>query len=118
MINYEATVFIEQQLPEAHILEKSGRLSFDVYKTITCLTGFLRRRLQENDLAMVKKSLDVAEYLYREGDGELRTAIENILVFSFSGMMTPEPRKRKEFKSLIPRTLFVLYLQQITHSDC
>lgn len=118
MINYEAMVFVQQQIPEAHILEKSGRLNFDVYKTITCLTGFLRKKFLENDMAMVKKSLDVAEDLYRKGDGELKTAIENILVFSFSGMMSSDPSKRKEFKSLIPRTLFVLYVHQIVHSDC
>src|ERR1700683_5643084 len=68
MNNYQAAAFIEQKLPEAQFFEKSGRLSFDVYKTISCLTEFVRKRFQENDLLALKKSLGIAEAIYSKGD--------------------------------------------------
>jgi hypothetical protein len=118
MNNYEVAAFIEQRLPEAQIFEKSGRLTFDIYKTVSCLTEFIKKRFLENDIAAVRKSLDIAETIYTTGDTCVKTAIENILVFSFSGIMLTEKWKRKEFKALIPVTLFTSYIHQVTHSYC
>jgi hypothetical protein len=118
MNNYEAAAFIEQKLPEAHIFEKSGRLTFDINKTVSCLTEFIKKRFLENDIATVRKSLDIAETIYTKGDMRVKNAIENILVFSFSGIMLTDNWKRKEFKSLIPVTLFTSYVHQVTHSNC
>jgi hypothetical protein len=118
MNNYEAAAFIEQKLPEAQIFERSGRLTFDIYKTISCLTEFIRKKFQENDLTAVKKTLDITETIYAKGDSTVQRAIENIMVFSFSGIMAAEKWKRKEFKALIPMTLFTLYIHQVTYSYC
>ncbi|HSZ85855.1 MAG TPA: hypothetical protein VK787_07475 [Puia sp.] len=118
MNTYEAAAFIEQKLPEAQIFEKSGRLTFDIYKTISCLTEFMRKKFLDKDMATVQKSLNVAETIYTKGDNVVKSAIENIFVFSFSGIMPGEKWKRNQFKSIIPITLFTLYIHQITHSYC
>jgi hypothetical protein len=118
MNNYEVAAFIEQKLPEAHIFEKSGRLTFDINKTVSFLTEFIKKRFLENDVAAVKKSLDIAETIYTKGDMRVKNAIDNILVFSFSGIMLTQKWKSKQFKSLIPMTLFTSYIHQVTHSYC
>jgi hypothetical protein len=115
MNTYDVAAFIEQELPEAQIFEKSGRLTFDIYKTVSSLTEFIRKRFLENDMSTVKKTLCIAETIYRKGDLVVKTAIENILVFSFSGIMSVEKWKRNQFKAVIPVTLFRLYVDQITH---
>jgi hypothetical protein len=115
MNTYDAASFIERKLPEAHVFEKSGRLTFDINKTIACLTQFLKNRFAIGDMLSVKTTLGIADIIYMKGDPVLRTAIENILVYSFSGIMPTEKWQRKEFKGIIPASLFVQYIHQITH---
>jgi hypothetical protein len=117
MNNYEAASFIEEKIPKAHIFEKSGRLTFDINKTICCLTQFLKKRFLMQDMASVKKVLRIADTIYNKGDYTVKAAIENILVFSISAIMPDEKRRRRELQSKIPSTLFHLYIHQIMHSN-
>jgi hypothetical protein len=57
MNNYEAACFIEEKLPEAHVFENTGRLTFDINKTVGCLTDFMKKRFLVNDMLSVKKNV-------------------------------------------------------------
>jgi hypothetical protein len=116
MNNYEAASLIEEILPEAHIFEKTGRITFDINKTISCLTDFLRNKILIHDMVSVKKALNVAEIIYNKGNNAVRTAIENILVYSLSSIIPQGKLQRREFQSTIPATLYSLYVHQIMHS--
>jgi hypothetical protein len=117
MNKYEAAAFIEEILPEAHIFEKNGRLSFDINRTMTCLTDFLKRKLLQHDMGSVKKILSLVEVIYRKGDPTVRTSIENILVFSLSAMLPHDKWQRNELQVNIPVSLYKLYVHQIIHSN-
>ena len=117
MNSYEAASFIEEKIPEAHIFEKSGRLTLDINKTICCLTEFLKKKFLMHDMESVKKVLRIADTIYNKGDHTVKASIENIFVFSLSTIMPKEKRKRRELQSNIPTTLFHLYVHQIMHSN-
>jgi len=84
---------------------------------VTCLTDFLKKKWLMHDMASVKKTLSLAEVIYRKGDAAVRSSIENILVFSLSAMMPNDKWQRKDLQVNIPVTLYQLYVHEIMHSN-
>jgi hypothetical protein len=59
-----------------------------------------------------------ADKLYRNGDNIVRMLIENSFIYSIISVMSLDPAERHWVKSIIPASLYSIYLKQVTASGC
>ncbi len=117
MINdNELPQIVEQEIPEL-----SGKI-FDnencsiVHSTVNALRDHAHGKMEEENFGAVKQCMAVAEKLYKKGNPAVKNAIENIYVYSFSSMLFHDIEKRKMLLSLIPLSLYTIYIHQMLHS--
>ena len=117
LYEYELAAYIEGCLPELHTTDNlTANNRHDAYKAITTLADYMKKKCRDDDMAAVKKIMQVAERVYLKGNAMAKNCIENIFVFSISAIMPQDRAARKQLQGIIPTHLFSLYVQQMMHS--
>jgi hypothetical protein len=115
---YEVSRELTDLLPSLSFQPQLGPISLNIYKELTRFSDYTRRAINQHNYSLARKCFRLADKLYGQGDATVKHAIENVFVFSFSSF-TPEDKVEKLIlKSLIPSSLYSLYLKQIYHSGC
>lgn len=115
---YEAPVLLKSTLPGLEPSCIPTRASLEIYVAMNSFTDFTRHAVEDHNMNLAKRCFTIAEKLYREGDSLVRLLIENCFVYSFSLFM---PRNRQEkliLESIIPSTLYNLYVKQVSTGGC
>ncbi len=81
----------------------------ELIKNIQQLTDQIRTHIKEGDFTQVKNNLTLAETYYRLGSIQVKNTIENIFIYSFSSLIC----LCRDLRSLIPETLYSVYVQQM-----
>jgi hypothetical protein len=113
----EVTMYVEEAIPEIHnnlISSNQG----DVYGVLSMLVAFTTQNIKEHNYKIVKRCFWVVDILYSKGNCLVKGAVENIFVYSFTNMLQVHPAEKKQVLSIIPITLFSLYITQVTHRGC
>ncbi len=118
MINqYEVSSYIEDELPEIKKELKEIDPTLNVFKSVQCLTDYTIRKAKQHDFRAVKKSFATAEKIYSKGNTEVKTAMENVFVYSFSRLLVLCSRYEKKYlQAIMPLCLHTAYVQQIYRS--
>ena len=86
----------------------------DIYKSIQTLTDYTKRMALEHNFKMVEKCLALVERIYDKGNALVKSAVENIFIFSFSSMrMLCNIVEWRMVQSYMPAGLYALYIQQV-----
>jgi len=89
-----------------------------INQSIQTLTDNTKRMALEHDYEMVAKNMNLAQQLYQEGNALVRSAIENIFVYSFSSLMTRcNTVEWRLVQSYMPADLYQIYIRQILRSN-
>ena len=117
MINqYEIAGFIAGKLPLIKNDLQNCR-SGNVYQPIQVLTEYTKRMAIGHDFKMVGKCMELADKIYEKGNANVRNAIENVFIFSFSSIMALyNIVEWRIAQSYMPSRLYVLYMQQVLRS--
>ncbi|WP_298739335.1 hypothetical protein [uncultured Chitinophaga sp.] len=112
MINqYEVPALIEDAIPELRKPLHRFPAVFHVYETMTCLSNYTRKQLEEQNYSVAGECLEVAGRLYDRGNEVVKGAIEQHFLPALSCLPVPDGAYRIKFYSLIPASLYTLFIQ-------
>jgi len=118
MINqYEVSGYLEEALPGFNSVidaEKKNSLYVTIYRLLT----FTTQRVSEHNYTAAKKCLDAVAKLYDKGNSVVKNAVENVYVYSFSNLIYAANTDKGKLLSIIPITLYTLYVNQLYASNC
>ena len=118
MINQlEVPMFVEDAIPELSA-EIAVNKKNNVYSLMTKLVAFTCKNVKEHNFSAVKRSFQIADKLYSKGNENVKNAVQNIFVFSFTRIFQSYPSEKKQLLSLLPVTLYTLYISQVCHKGC
>ena len=115
---YEVPVLLKESIPGLDRTCISTKASLEIYVAMNSFSDYTRAAVESHNMNLAKRCFAMAEKLYKEGDGLVKMLIENCFVFSFSLFM---PRDRNEMlivESIIPASLYNLYVKQVSAGGC
>ncbi len=115
---YEVPAFLEEEMPQIAGKIYHSKVSIDVYTAMSFFSDYTKHAVIEHNFNLAKKCFSLAEILYRNGDRLVRLLIENTFVYSFSSFMSGDRTEKMIIKSIIPVSLYSLYMKQVMTSGC
>jgi len=115
---YEVSSILTQEIPQLSRREYSPQPDLNVYLFMNYFLGYTRQTVGRHQYFAAKKCFSLAERFYRQGDPVVRSLIENIFVFGLTSVLALAGTEKTLVRSLIPDTLYRLYLKQIYQSGC
>lgn len=115
---YEVPYLLKAELPTITSETYPARITMDVYKSVQYFSEYTRRAVLQHNHGLARKCFGLAEILYRQGDNIVKNVIENTFVYSFSSFMPGDRIEKMIVRSLIPTTLYGIYMKQVMGSGC
>ena len=114
MNQYEVPALIADHFPETGNEIIYQATLGNAYQTMSVLSRFMRKKVMAHQFNKVFKCLQLADYIYVHGNPEVRNAVENAFVYSFSQSAHCCNQKEWELvKAHIPARLYNLYIKQV-----
>ena len=114
MNQYEAAAEIADEIPEIQKEIVKAPVFGSAYLCIKVLANYTLKMLRQHELKQVQESMLLAEKIYNKGNQLVKTAIENVFIFSFSAMkMACSRQEWQEIQGKMPVNLFSIYIQQL-----
>ncbi len=115
---YEVPSLLKEELPKISGDNYPSRITMDLYKSMQCFSDYTRSAVLDHNLHLAKKCFSLAGKLYRQGDKMVKNVIENTFVFSFTSFMPSDRVEKLILQSMIPATLYAVYMKQVMGSGC
>lgn len=115
---YEVNTLLRREIPQLSAKVYPSRISLEIYASMNHFSDYARHAVEEHNYNAVKKCFVLAERLFRYGDKIVRMLIENIFVYAFSSMLPNDKVERTIIRSMIPDTLYSLYIRQVMQTAC
>ena len=115
---YELPSLIREELPTITPNPYPPHVAMDIYVCINNFTDYTKLMIVEHNYILARKCFHLAARLYKYGDRTVRSLIENIFVFSFSGIFSSRKNENAKLQSMIPPKLYSIYLKQVMTSGC
>ncbi|MBO9634734.1 MAG: hypothetical protein J7578_16590 [Chitinophagaceae bacterium] len=115
---YEVPVLLKESIPGLENTCIPTRASLEIYVAMSSFTDYTRNAVDNHDMNLAKRCFSLAEKLYREGDSLVRMLIENCFVYSFSLFMPKDRHELRMVESMIPASLYNVYVEQVSASGC
>lgn len=109
---------IEHAIPALHDPLHAPECGTSIYRQVDVLSHYVADAVYENKVGAARRALKLMDHLYRDGNGAVRCAVENVFVFSLSGILTRLGSNRERLLRLMPMTLFTVYMHQVLHKGC
>ena len=118
MLNqYEVPAYLADRIPAIVPDLKTISPTLNIFKTIQCLANYTREKVTQHDFKSVKKCFAIAEDVYMKGNSQVKNAIENIFVYSFSSLLNLGSNdEKRQLQAVMPLHLHTAYVQQILKS--
>ena len=85
----------------------------NIYVSVKCFAEFTKQLIKKGNLAEVKHCFNVAEKLLLEGNKTVKTAIENVYVFSMSSILGFASPVSHKIKGMMNKALLTEYKRQV-----
>jgi hypothetical protein len=115
---YELPSLIREELPTITPVPYPAHVAMDIFVSINNFTEYTKLMVVEQNYVLAGKCFQLAARLYTYGDRTVRSLIENIFVFSFSGIFSNRKTENTKLQSMIPSKLYSIYLKQVMSSGC
>ena len=118
---YEVPFLLKEAIPQMPLkgtLQASIFIGTDIYCSLNTFSAYTRHAVEEHNFNLAKKCFVLAEKLYRQGDKMVRMLIENIFIYSFSSSMPADRFEKMILKTMIPVTLYAVYMKQVMSTGC
>jgi hypothetical protein len=114
MNQYEAAAQIADEIPEIQKEIVRAPVFGSAYLSVKVLASYTYKMLQAHQLRQVQCCMLLAEKIYNKGNQLVKTAIENVFIYSFTslkGLCTKQ--EWQDLQGRMPAVLFSIYIQQI-----
>jgi hypothetical protein len=108
----EACEYVQQEIPE---VSKALTSECDIYTALAAVQEYAIENAKAQNYTRLQQCFHVAAALYDKGGYVVKTAVENILVYSISRLCSQTPEVKRKIKALIPETLQNIYTAQVLH---
>ncbi|QEC44779.1 DUF7674 family protein [Pseudobacter ginsenosidimutans] len=115
---YEVPVLLKATIPDLQQTCMPAKASLEIYVAMNSFTDLTRHAVEDHNMNLAKRCFTLAEKLYREGDSLVKLLIENCFVYSFSLFMPKDRHEMLIVESMIPASLYNLYVKQVSASGC
>jgi hypothetical protein len=109
---------IERVIPALHQPLHTPACERSIYKQVDVLSHYVADAVCDNEIRSTRQALKLVDLLYEDGNSAIRSAIENVFVFSISGTLARLGANRERLLRLMPGTLFTIYINQVLHKGC
>ncbi len=117
MNTYEVPAIMEDELPAIKEELKENCILGNVNTAMQILVRYTRKMMNLHDLPAVAQCMRLADKIYDKGNMMVKNAVENVFVYSFSGLRTCCDRwEWRTVQAKMPMTLYSLYVKQIYRS--
>lgn len=117
MNQFEIPAMLEDELPMIAKELKQNAVLGSVNNAIKIFTNYTKRMLTIHDLPAVVRCMDLADRIYDKGNQAVKNAIENVFVYSFSGLKcTCNKVEWRVIQAKMPMALYSIYVRQIYKS--
>ncbi|SFW89664.1 DUF7674 family protein [Chitinophaga sancti] len=114
MNQYEAAAEIADEIPSIQKEIVKAPVFGSAYLCIKVLANYTLKMIQDHQIREVQHSMRLAEKIYNKGNQLVKTAIENVFIYSFSAMkMVCSRQEWQEIQSKMPVNIFSIYIQQL-----
>ena len=118
MINsIEVMMLVEDALPEI-CCEIPVNKKNDVYEIMDSLFNFTCKNIENQNFKVIKRCFKIVDKLYNKGNKSVKSAIENVFVYSFTKLFQKYPAEKVSILAIIPITLYTIYMKQVYHVGC
>ena len=108
----EVPDFLEDELPEIKIeLEKNNK---NIFNLLHVFTSYTKKCAEIGNINKLKSCFVIANKLLREGNNAVKSAVENVYVFSVSSLIEIASPIQKQVQKILPENLKNAYLNHIT----
>jgi hypothetical protein len=114
MNQYEVPALIADKFPETNSEIIYQATIGNAYQTMSVFSQFMRKKVIAHQFSKVFKCLQLADYIYAHGNAEVKNAVENAFIYSFS--QASQSCNKKEWalvKAHIPARLYTIYIKQV-----
>ena len=116
----EVQVIIEEELPD--IIFKVGEDSGNILSVFNCFTNYTRKCAENGNFKKLRACFKIADKFLKTGNNTVKTAVENIFIFSVSSLIEIVSPIQKQVKKILPINLKESCLKHMddlcSHSDC
>lgn len=109
---------IERAIPALRLPLHTPECERSIYRQLDVLSHYIADTVCDNNVKSTRQALKLIDRLYADGNSAIRSAIENVFVFSLSGTLSRLGQNRERLLRLIPMTLFTIYMHQVLHKGC
>jgi len=111
----ELPAYIDKAMPELSGIcsKEQCRNAYDVVRQ---MLKYTTAQVVVHNVQAARQCLKLAENLYHKGNATIKSAIENVYVYSFSHAFFHDEKKRKELMEIVPASLYELYKKQMINS--
>ncbi len=114
---YQVPVLLAHKLPEIKSELQQVSPNGNIFKSIEVMADYTRRMAMERHFDKAEKCMKLADKMYAKGDARVKTAVENVFVYSFSTMMACcNIVEWRMLQSFMPVGLYTLYMKQVLKS--
>ena len=118
MINQsQLSQYMQRSIPELSANLCDQKKCKTIHAVINLMLTYTSEKIQSGDTNSIKKAFLVMDQLHRNGDTGIKNAIESIYIYSFSQLLAAEDEQRNMLLSLMPGSLYKLYVKQMLHSN-
>jgi hypothetical protein len=111
--------YIAGQLPQISRDLTGNGTTLTAWQSIQVLTDYTKRMALEHDFKTVGKCMSLMAKLYEKGNALVRTAVENVFIFSFSSMLyNCNIVEWRIVQSYMPAELYAVFIEQVLKSKC
>lgn len=115
---YQVQDFLKSAMPQITPATQPVRFEMEMYPCLQSFTDYTKSAIRRHNFELARKCCEFAERLYTNGDRMVKHAVENVFVYSFSSFLTGSRTENLFIRSLIPASLYALYMRQLMQSGC
>jgi len=116
---YEVPALIAGKLPQIKNELSQKNAGPTVYQSLQALTDYTKKMALEHNFKMMETCMFVVQQIYKRGNIQVKTAVENVFIFAFSSILPCHHQIEWQIvQSCMPPELYALYVQQVLKSKC
>jgi hypothetical protein len=108
----EACQYVQQEIPE---VGKTLTSECDIYTALSAVQEYAIENAKEQNYTRLQQCFNIVESLYDKGTGVVKSAVENVFIYSISRLCCQAPEVKRRIKALIPESLHEVYTAQVLH---
>ena len=108
----EVPNILENELPE--ITSEIKESKRNIFRVLNSFTNYTKKCAEIGNIDKLKLCFSIADKFLKEGNNVVKSAVENVYVFSVSSLFDIVSHRQEQVKNILPESLKIAYLKHVT----